>query len=44
MTEELSRLNAEAAALDAEAQRLTITAPHDGVFLDPRPRVDITAC
>ena len=37
LTEELSRLGSEKAALDAEAERLTITAPHAGVFLDPLP-------
>jgi putative peptide zinc metalloprotease protein len=37
LTEELLRLGSEKAALDAEAERLTVTAPHDGVFLDPLP-------
>ena len=37
LTEELSRLGSEKAALDAEAERLTITAPHAGLFLDPLP-------
>ncbi|CUW41631.1 Peptidase, M50 family protein [Magnetospirillum sp. XM-1] len=37
LTEELSRLGSEKAALDAEAERLTISAPHAGVFLDPLP-------
>jgi putative peptide zinc metalloprotease protein len=37
LTEEHSRLSAEAAALNAESLRLTITAPHDGTFLDPLP-------
>jgi putative peptide zinc metalloprotease protein len=37
LTEELSRLRSEKAALDAEAERLTITAPHAGLFLDPLP-------
>ncbi len=37
LTEELSRLKSEKAALNAEAERLTVTAPHDGVFLDPLP-------
>jgi putative peptide zinc metalloprotease protein len=37
LTEELSRLSSEKAALDAEAERLTITAPHAGLFLDPLP-------
>ena len=37
LTEELSRLGSEKAALDAEAERLTVIAPHDGVFLDQLP-------
>ena len=37
LTEELSRLGSEKAALDAEAERLTIAAPHAGLFLDPLP-------
>ena len=37
LTEELSRLGSEKAALDAEAERLTIAAPHSGLFLDPLP-------
>ncbi|MBF0393788.1 MAG: HlyD family efflux transporter periplasmic adaptor subunit [Alphaproteobacteria bacterium] len=37
LTEEVSRLQAEAAGLDAETRRLTVTAPHDGIFLDPLP-------
>ncbi|WP_085371774.1 site-2 protease family protein [Magnetospirillum sp. ME-1] len=37
LTEELSRLGSEKAALDAEAERLTITSPHAGIFLDPLP-------
>ena len=37
LTEELSRLGSEQAALDAEAERLTVTAPHAGLFLDPLP-------
>ncbi|WP_041634484.1 site-2 protease family protein [Magnetospirillum gryphiswaldense] len=37
LTEELSRLRSEKAALDAEAERLTVTAPHAGLFLDPLP-------
>jgi putative peptide zinc metalloprotease protein len=37
LTEELSRLGSEKSALDAEAERLTIIAPHAGVFLDPLP-------
>ena len=37
--EEIARLDAELAALNAEAERLTVTAPHDGVFLDPLPNL-----
>ncbi|MBI3446413.1 MAG: peptidase M50 [Magnetospirillum sp.] len=37
LTEEVSRLAAEQAALDAEAERLNITAPQEGSFLDPLP-------
>jgi putative peptide zinc metalloprotease protein len=37
LTEEVSRLGAEAAGLDAETQRLTVTALHDGFFLDLLP-------
>ncbi len=37
LVEEIARLTSEKAALDAEARRLTVTAPHDGQFLDPLP-------
>ncbi|MBY0429839.1 MAG: HlyD family efflux transporter periplasmic adaptor subunit, partial [Rhodospirillales bacterium] len=37
LIEGIARLRAELAALDAEAERLTVTAPHDGIFLDPLP-------
>ncbi len=37
LVEEISRLSAERAALDAEARRLTVTAPYAGQFLDALP-------
>ena len=37
LVEEIARLSSERAALEAEAKRLTVTAPHDGQFLDPLP-------
>ncbi len=37
LREEAARLVAEQAALQAEASRLTVTAPHGGRFVDPLP-------
>jgi putative peptide zinc metalloprotease protein len=37
LTEDIARLAAERSALEAERQRLSITAPHDGIFTDPPP-------
>lgn len=43
LTEELSCLGSEKAALDGESQRLTVTAPHAGLFLDPLPDLKVGA-
>ncbi|ABK42943.1 peptidase M50 [Magnetococcus marinus MC-1] len=43
LTEELARLDSEKAGLDAEAERLTVTAPHSGLFLDPLPDLQVGA-
>ncbi|RAU20116.1 peptidase M50 [Paramagnetospirillum kuznetsovii] len=39
LTEEVSRLQAEQAALEAEAERLILVAPHDGIVLDLLPNL-----